>query len=525
MVDLSFNVAEWVRYWASVCPNKPAIIFQGEEITYSRMFKCASALAYWLEKGGLSQGDRLAVFMTNSPDFLMLFLACAQSGIIFVPINFRLTPQELGYLLENADPKILFFSPDLLEKVAAIQEKFPRLEIYAISPFPENMPFQTLNLADLPQGPGMSKALDPEAPQVIMYTSGTTGFPKGAILPYRKTFYNVLNASLFFDLNSQDALLIILPLFHSGGLFIGAAPMMYCGGRVVLEPRFRIEESIENISRYGITKFLAVPTIYKRILEDIDRYHHHLELVRTRLIGGEKADHELISSYYNAGLPLRQVFGQTETSILLWGDEEVSYKYKDSVGYPVFHSEVKLAGKKGQDVPPGLEGEIVVRGPILMNGYWRDPKQTEEALREGWLYTGDLARQDEEGRYYIVGRKKDVYVSGGENVYPAEVERILNAHPEIFEAAVIGVPDTQWGEVGMAFIVKKREVNLTEKTLTDFCSERLAKFKVPKYFSFVSELPKTALGKTKKYLLSQNIEGHPGNPSRPWQTPWAPDPT
>jgi fatty-acyl-CoA synthase len=505
MTNSRFNIAEWVRYWASACPNKPALIFQGEEISYSRLFKQTSALAYWLEKRGLTRGDRLAVYMTNSPFFLLLFLACAKSGIIFVPINFRLTPQELTHIIENAEPKVLFFSPELEEKVASLHEKFPKLEIYVFSPRSKNTSFHTLTLADLPEAPEQEKTVDPEDPQVIMYTSGTTGFPKGAILPYRKTFFNVMNASFFLELNFQDVMIIFLPLFHSGGLFIGAAPMLYWGGTIVLEPKFKIDESIERISTYGITKFVAVPTIYKRILEDIDRSHQHLKLLTMRLIGGERVDHELISSYYRLGLPLRQIFGQTETSILLWGDEELTHNFRDSVGYPVFHSEVKLVDKKSQAVPPGEVGEIVVRGPILMKGYWRDTKQTADVLRKGWLHTGDLARQDEEGRFYIVGRKKDVYVSGGENVYPAEVERVLKAHPAILEAAVIGVSDERWGEVGMAFIVKRQKGNLTEKGIIRFCSDKLAKYKVPKYVSFVSILPKTSLGKTKKYLLKEQF--------------------
>ncbi len=508
-----FNIANWVKYWATVSPGKTALIFEGEKFAYARFYEHVLALTGWLEEKGLSEGDRLAVYMTNSPLFLLLFLACSKLGVVFVPLNFRLAVQELIYILENAEPKILVFSPSLEESVGPIQEALPDLKSYAGSPPTRKTDCPILNFLDLPKGREVDRSIDSEATQVIMYTSGTTGFPKGAMLPYRKTFYNVLNAQFFLNLGFDDSMIIVLPLFHSGGLFIGAASTLYCGGTIHLEPKFRIEGSTKVIREYGITKLVAVPAIYRRILAHIDEYGGRLKSLKTRMIGGERVDHELMRSLYEQGLPVRQIFGQTETSITLWGDEDVSYRYKGSVGYPVFHGEIGLLDEKGNPVSQGKAGEIVIKGPLLMKGYWRDPVQTQETLKEGWLHTGDLARQDEAGRYYVVGRGRDVYMSGGENVYPPEVERALYSHPEVADVSVIGVPDEQWGETGMAYVVKKEGSRLGEKELLQHCSTRIAKYKMPRHIHFISELPKTALGKTRKYLLKAQLKKNAGHES------------
>jgi fatty-acyl-CoA synthase len=252
----------------------------------------------------------------------------------------------------------------------------------------------------------------PEEPHVIMYTSGTTGQPKGAVLSHRKTFFNCLNADIFFKLNFDDIMLIVLPLFHSGGLFIQASPVLYKGCTLVLHPSFDPHQTYEDIRKYQVTKFLGVPTVYKSLVKVEAEKRAANSSLKVSAIGGEKLTPELMSQFKEAGFCLRQIMGQTETSILLWAHEDDATRKPGSVGRPVFHADVRIVDPQGRRCEPGQVGEIVVRGSIMMTEYWQDPVKTEETIRGGWLHTGDLARLDEEGYFYLVDRKKDMFISG-----------------------------------------------------------------------------------------------------------------
>jgi fatty-acyl-CoA synthase len=342
---------------------------------------------------------------------------------------------------------------------------------------------------------------DPENPQVIMYTSWTTGPAKGAVLSYRKTFFNCLNADIFFDLSFDDVMLVVLPLFHSGGLFIQASPILYKGGTLVIHPRFDPDTTFRDIELYKITKFLGVPTVYRMLIEAVTDKRHDLSSLKVSAIGGEKVMPGLMTQCRRAGFPVRQIMGQTETSILFWAPAEACDQKPGAVGRPVFHAEVGLMDPDGRPVPAGEIGEIAVRGAVMMSGYWRDPAKTRETIRNGWLYTGDIARMDADGYFYLVDRAKDMYISGGENVYPAEVESVLKEHPAVEEAAVVGVPDDKWGEVGKAFVIRRNGATISADQIIDYCRGRLAPFKWPKEIVFCRDFPRTPLGKVKKQLL------------------------
>ncbi len=503
------NIAWWVQRWAELSPEKTALVFEDRTISYRGLCRRADRTSCWLQSIGIEKGDRVAVMLYNCPEFLDLFLACSRLGAIFVPINFRVTPRELDYFIQNCRPRLFVYGRDFAEVVDELKPEHylpPMMRaVTGIGPsisrvfdlaaetghFDGHRPFLTRSL-----GPA-----DPEEPQVIMYTSGTTGKPKGAVLSHRKTFFNCLNADIFFKLHSSDIMLIFLPLFHSGGLFIQAAPIFYKGAAIVLHSKFDPERIYADIEKYRVTKFLGVPTVYRELLKVAPEKRRDISSLRVCAGGGEKLNQELIEQCAEAGLAFRQIMGQTETSILLWASENDPVKKPGTVGRPVFHAEVSIMNKHGQKAGPGETGEIVVRGSIMMKEYWQDPVKTEETIKNGWLHTGDLAYMDEEGFFYLVGRAGDMYISGGENVYPAEVEKVLRMHPDIEDAAVVGIPDPVWGETGHAFIIAREGASLTRDDIIAMCRGRLAKYKWPGKVSFRKEFPRTSLGKVKKSML------------------------
>lgn len=510
----SMNIAWWVQRWSELHPGKTAILFEDQAISYRDLHLRANRTACWLQSIGIEKGDRVAVMLENCPEFIELYLACSRLGAIFVPINFRLAGPELDYTLRNSFPRLFVFGKDFVGTVLNLDLNHRRplmlLACVGAPPLSEDvdiLEYGSETAVFQGQKPFLTKTLgpaDPEEAHVIMYTSGTTGEPKGAVLSHRKTFFNCLNADIFFKLHFDDVMLIVLPLFHSGGLFIQASPTIYKGATMVIHPRFDPDKAYADIERYGVTKFLGVPTVYKSLVKAGAEKREALSSLKVCAIGGEKATPELLAQFKDAGFSLRQIMGQTETSILLWASEEDVVRKPGSVGTPVFHAEVNIVDRDGRPVKPGKVGEIVVRGSIMMKEYWKDPVRTEETIRNGWLHTGDLARMDEDGYFYLVDRAKNMYISGGENVYPAEIERCLRNHPAVEDVAVRGVSDEIWGEVGHAFVIKKANAELSPEELISFCEGKLARYKWPKAVTFCTEFPQTALGKVRKSLLGND---------------------
>jgi fatty-acyl-CoA synthase len=511
----SMNTAWWVQRWSELHPSKPAIFFEGGEISYFQLHQKANATSCWLQSLGIEKGDRVAVMMENCPEFVELYIACSRLGAIFVPVNFRLAAPELDYTLRNSRPRLFIFGSACTETVMDLNlnHRRPLMELACLGGTPPSSDILSYDSGVEEfsgRRPFLTKSLgpaDPEEPQVIMYTSGTTGRPKGAVLSYRKTFFNCLNADIFFKLHFDDIMLVVLPLFHSGGLFIQASPTLYKGATMVIHPRFDAATVYADIERFRITKFLGVPTVYRALLRVEVGGRGDLSSLQVCAIGGEKTTHDLLMRCREAGFPLRQIMGQTETSILLWASEEASIQKPGTVGRPVFHAEVNLLDRDGRPVKPGEVGEIVVRGSIMMKEYWQDPVRTEETIKNGWLRTGDLARMDEEGYFYLVDRAKEMYISGGENVYPAEVEKVLREHPLIEDIAIVGVPDDVWGEVGKAFVIPKPGATLPAEEVIAFCIGRLARYKWPKLVTFCEDFPRTSLGKVRKSMLDLTGNG------------------
>jgi fatty-acyl-CoA synthase len=490
-------------------PDKPAIIFGERTITYRELWDRVTRLAGGLTGAGVCPGDRIACLTTNHPAFLETYFASSLIGAIFVPLNFRLARPEIRFQLEDADPSVLI--------LGAIQEDCPfsflqdlqagSLKIFRIEtgeerggPSYEGL----LGGGPVPDQDGPGRTFSPEDPQLIMYTSGTTGTPKGALLPFRKTLYNSLNAQCFFGLNEDDIVLIPVPLFHSLGLNILSVPVLFQGGTVVLLERFEPAATLDVIGRHRVTFFGAVPTIYKRLL-DHGLEGGDLSSLRFGFTAGAPIPVSLIEAYHQRGILLKQGFGQTESSILCCLDAEDAIRKAGSVGRPVVHAQVKVVNERLEEVAPGETGEIVARGPIVMLGYWRRAEETEKAFQGPWLRTQDLAVRDDEGFITLVGRTGDMYISGGENVYPEEIERIYPSHPDVEEIAVIGVPDPDLGEVGLAFVVLREGSTLDEEALRAHARGRLSRYKIPRRFVQVRSLPRTVTGKVQKYRLRQQL--------------------
>ena len=502
------TIGDWVIKWGAIQPQKMAIISEDSVLTYSELSRRVNQLTRLLHEKGTKKGDRVAVLLYNSKEYIEIVLALSILGAILVPLNFRLSGSELEFILRDSESDTLFYGEEFKDVVKALKPNIPVMEGNYIcvgrmvSSWAIN--YEKTVKEESPEEPDGERTIDGEDPQIIMYTSGTTGLPKGAILSHRKTFYNVLNANIYYGLTSEDIFLLTRALFHSGGLLVSAAPMLYKGGTIILKKRFRPQEILETIERQRVTVIEAAATIFNFILQQCDLEKYDLSSLRCCITGGERVPRSLLEEYLKRGIIISQIYGQTETSTLSWLPMREAKRKLGSVGIPVFHGNVKIVNKEGNEVKPGEVGEIIVSGPILKTGYWRRPQQTEETIRDGWLHTGDLAKKDEEGFLYIVDREKDMFISGGENVYPAEVEKIYLENPKILDVAVVGIPDEKWGEVGMVFIVMKNGEEMTEEEALRFCEGKIAKYKIPKHGAFLTELPMTASQKIKRHKLRED---------------------
>jgi fatty-acyl-CoA synthase len=505
----SMNIAEWVRKWSCTQPDRIAIYFANQEISYRRLHEQVCRMAAYLRAQGFRAGQRVAVLMDNCPAFIEIYLACAKTGLILVPLNTRWSADEVGWAKTNSEPVAIIFHKKYEQKITECLEGTTTPEILAIG-IPENDADGLTRVLAQNASPSADDrcspvALPPDSPHVIMYTSGTTGRPKGAILSIRKTFFNCLNAQLFLDLKNDDRMLLNVPLFHSGGLFIQASPILYRGASLVLHPNFDAKATYQDICRYQITTYSAVPTIMKRLLTVDQDSRADLSSLRICAVGGEKLTDDLIKQCQAAGFPMSQIMGQTETSIILWATTRELADFPNTLGKPVLHASVELFDEQGDPAQAGEIGEIAVSGPTLMNGYWRLPDNNQSKIRNGWLFTGDMARKNKAGYFFMVDRQTDMFISGGENVYPAEVERVLKGHASVDDVVVIGEEDVAWGQTGHAFIIKKPETTLTEADVRAYCERRLARFKWPSKITFCKDFPRTALGK----IIKQKVNTGP----------------
>ncbi|MCG8588092.1 MAG: long-chain fatty acid--CoA ligase [Proteobacteria bacterium] len=501
------NVGGWIARRAVQAGGDLAIVDGDLRLDYAALEDRVARLATWLRAEGVGPGDRVALLLANRSLYLEAVFATARIGALSVPINTRLSPREIGYVVDDCRPRLVLHEPELAETVAKALAR--------AATTPACFPPEACERARDAAAPAADvHPVSPDDPMMLMYTSGTTGQPKGAVLPHRKTLFNSLNAERFFGLTPRDRLLVVAPLFHSLGLAILSLPALYAGAALVLRRHFEPEEVWETVGREGLTFFGGVPTMYQRLYDALAAApagRYALGTLRFLFTAGSAIPVELIRAFEGRGLVLKQGYGQTETSILCCLHERDAVRKAGSVGKPVLHAELRIVAPETaagpvadwRDTAPGETGEIVVRGPITMLGYWEKPDATAETLREdGWLRTGDLASFDAEGFVTLAGRARDMFISGGENVYPAEVESVFEEHPDVLEIAVVGEPDPRWGEVGCAHVVLAPGTRLEPEALSAWARERLAKFKIPARYVETDALPRTATGKVQKHELA-----------------------
>jgi fatty-acyl-CoA synthase len=517
-VTVLWDVGYITRKRADMHPEKTAIIFEDQPITYKELNDGVNRCAHLFQRRGIRKGDRIAAVLLNCIEFLEAYFAAAKLGAIFVPLNWRLAPPEMEYQLNDCGARMLLFHDSFLANVEAIRSSI-RVEEDKVIFLKSGSP--TMPGLELPGCPDWAEEYeglvkdqpitepDPETPVefddplAILYTSGTTGNPKGAILSHAQTYFKNFQVGMYSGASCEDVNIIQLPLFHSGGLFIGTTPSLCAGMTLVMRRGFDPNEFAEDIQRYRATLVGALTTMWRMILETGKLDEIDTSSVRNVFGGGERTPPSMFEELAKRGLHMQQGLGQTENSFMMLLPKEDVFRKMGSIGKPGFFTDVWIAREDGGRAGPGEIGEIVARGPTVMSGYWNLPEKTAEAIRDGVLYTGDLGYVDEEGYFYIVDRAKDMYRSGGENVYPAEVEKILAGHPKISNVAIIGVPDEKWGEAGLAFVVAARGETITEGEVREYLKDKVAKFKHPKTIEFVKDLPLTATMKVKKAELKR----------------------
>jgi fatty-acyl-CoA synthase len=502
------SIGDWLARREMLTPNKVALIDAQRgyrPITYREWNHAANQAASFLRGLNVTKGDRVAVLAMNCVEYLDVWFACGKLGAIMQTLNWRLTPAELIGLIDDATPRVLIYGSEFEAAVQALRTRNSSLRHFvALDRATASDDRLFAERAVLPDGPPPPVELDWNDAWVICYTGGTTGLPKGAILTYRAITANSVNTVMSWGLTPDDVTILNSPLFHTGGLNVFTAPLVHIGGASIVCRSFDVDQVFDLIRDRGVTITFGVPTMFIA-MQQHPRWAE-VDFSRLKLIisGGAPCPLPVFEKFWDRGVDFKTGYGLTEAGPnTFWLPTADVRRKPGAVGFPLFHVDVKIVNERGGERGADEVGELLIRGPHVCGGYWNRPEETAKTIVDGWLHTGDLARRDSEGYYYIVGRSKDLIISGGENIYPAEVESVLHAHSAVAEAALIGVPDEKWGEVGRAIVVLHREAALTAADLVEFCQPRLARYKIPKSFVFVTSLPKTAAGKIDKKMLQE----------------------
>ncbi len=504
------HAADLMSKRADLTPGRVALVEleTGQRFTYHQLNSRANRLANFMQDVlGVGKGDRVSILAKNSVTFIDLFYGLPKIGAIFSPFNWRLTPSELTYMVNDLEPKVLLCEPEFIPKLEEISPNIAVEHIVTLrgAALDDSLPLEEgLEKAssDEPQRP----ALDRDSPYCILYTSGTTGHPKGAVIPHRQILYNCLNTVASWGLTEHDISPVYTPLFHAGGLFAFLTPLLYLGGRIILARDFDPAVSMQWILEEGCTVILGVPTLFQMWMDSDYFAEADFSHVHFFISGGAPCPPKLMQAWREKkGIIFRQGYGLTEVGPNCFSmTDEDSVPKTGSVGKPIFHSKMRIVDPlTGDDVSDGEAGELLIWGPHVCSGYWRNPEATAETIKGGWFHTGDIVHKDDDGFFYIDGRYKDMIKSGGENIYAAEVEAVYKKHPAIKDAALIGKAHEKWGEVGLMVMITEEGQQVTEGELMAFALNSLAKFKIPKQVIFADNLPYTAYGKVEKAKLRE----------------------
>jgi fatty-acyl-CoA synthase len=489
---------------AAFAPDKPALHFEGETLTYAafaaRIEQAARALR---SEFGVGQGDRVAVLSMNRPDYLVLLYACARLGAILVPLNWRLAVAEQLFMLSDAAPKVLVLEQAFAGVLPALEKALPEVAIVGFDFAPAHRAaFETL--LERESGSAGNPHADLSRPLLIVYTSGTTGRPKGAVLRQEALFWNGVMSQHMHGLTSDDHVLTVLPFFHVGGLNIQTTPALQHGATVTIHSRFAPDTTLACFECDKPTLTVLVPATIQAITDHPAWTTTDLSSLKAISTGSTIVPPHLIERFVTRGVPVLQVYGSTETCpIAIYTRVGGDLSREGSTGLPGLCCEAAIIGDAGNELPPGKPGEIAVRGPNVFCEYWRNEQATREALHDGWYRSGDIGRRDADGYFWVHDRKKNLIISGGENIYPAEVERVLLEHPDVAECGVIGRPDPRWDEVPIAYVIRRKDASVDAEDLKAHVQFQLARFKVPREIIFVEDLPRTALGKVQHFMLKK----------------------
>jgi fatty-acyl-CoA synthase len=507
-------IGDYLGRRAIYSPDAPAIVDAGKEpasrLTYAQMNERANRLANWLrEEAGVGGGDRVAILARDGVEHLDLFFACSKLGAIHTALNWRFHWRETANILQQTEPRVLVFSDDFAETVAALQQDASLASIRRYMHLDGEGAGESSSFAGaLAQGEATAvtnEAVDQETIAALIFTGGTTGLPKAAQISHRMIAWNTLN-TVIHDLRHEDVYLNVFPLFHTGGLFVYTLPNVILGGTTILVRQFDPAQVLRLIGEEGVTIFAAVPTMYQMLAQAENWAEANLSSLRFCTSGGAPLPVPLVQRYVaEKGVRFKQGFGMTEfgPGIFALAPEDAVAR-SGSIGRPNFYVDARIVDDDNQPLGPGQVGELALKGPSLSSGYYGDPQGSAEALDdEGWFHTGDLAMHDEGWYFTVVDRKKDMFISGGENIYPAEIEKALYEHPAVHMCAVVGVPDARWGEIGVACVVLKDEC--TAEALLAHLQGRLARYKVPKRVELMESLPLSGAGKIMKRELRERL--------------------
>ena len=489
---------DWLEHRARLSPDKNAIIDEKTDKawTYHEINNRAKSLAGWLRTRGVKKGDRIALLAPNHISYFDLLFACGKIGAIFVPLNWRLSIHEMKDILADCTPVLIGVHHQFEDMGGQLTECGADSFKVGNDSYEE--------LISFPIKDDVAEEILESNPLAMIYTGGTTGKPKGVVLSHQSVFWNALNTIVSWSLVEDDVTLNYMPMFHTGGLNALCIPILMIGGTVVIGESFTGEKAVESLNRYRCTNILLVPTMYHMLVQTKEFQDSTFPTMKIFLSGAAPCPLQIYEAFQKKGLAFKEGYGLTEAgpNNFYINPEDAQVK-RGSVGKPMLFNSIKLVKTDGSEPAPNEVGELLIKGKHGFSYYWNREQETKETVENGWIHTGDLARKDEDGFFYIVGRKKDMIISGGENIYPLEIEQWLGEHPAIDEVAVLGVPDEKWGEIVAAFIVPKQPAALEEEELRDYCSRKLGRYKIPKRFLLVKELPKTHVGKIDRRKLQE----------------------